>query len=507
MKSVVGQFFKNIAVTYLGTVVGLVITFFFTPYLIGMLDKERYGIWQLAFSVLAYMGLVDLGMKQSIVRYYSKFYAVKDWKQLNEVFSSAVRVYAFIGVMVVLISVGIVYGLLGRFQISPEFYEIAQVTILILGLDQAIAYVLVPHTAVGGFHRFDISNYYRVGARVIQTLAMIVLLEMGLGLIAMAFVVVGVNVARLTAINLYRSRNFPEVTFSKGAISREKTKLLFDYGIFSFLIVATWIVIFQTDNVVIGWFISMEAVALYSVAGAVITQIRGAVNIIAVPLVPTISHLEAEGNFEKIQQIYSKGTRYLYYLSTYIAIGTVTFGGPFILLWLNEDFTPTIEILQILIVAGAVFYPQMISNSILLGISKHKVAFYVLAVEAISKIALAILLVKPYGIVGVAYGGAIPQVIIYALVYPYVFHRVIRGNVKKFYAGAARSISLGIIIMLPVALVVRKLIIPGSWANLVIDCAIVSVAMMFGMYRYILEPGDKERIARKFHELRAKMGF
>jgi len=494
MATVIGQFFKNVLTSWMGMVIGIVITFFFTPYLISMLGKDQYGIWTLAFSIIAYMGLADLGMKQAIVRYISKYYAVKDWQQLNQVFSSAVRIYAIIGLAIAAATVVIVFVFLEYFKIPPAYLYIAQIAFLVLGINHAIGYALLPFTALGAYHRFDITTMFNVGARIAQTFGIVLLLELGYGLVAMAFMVAAMTLLAKVCINYIRIRKYPENRFSFAAVNREKTHMLLGYGWFSFLIVATWIVIFQTDHIVIGAFISMEAVTVYSIAGAIVTQLRSAINIISVPLVPAISHFEAEKDFGRIMSIYNKSSRYLYYVSAYLALALLFFGGPFILLWVGGDFTPAISVLHLLIVAAVVFFPQMIANSVLLGISKHKIAFYILAAEAVANIGLSLLLVGRYGIMGVALGTAIPQLIIYLFVYPPVFYRVMASDVKVFYRTAARSILYAILFVLPPAWVMREVLAPDTWITLIVDCALVTITAIIGMAWIILERDDRERL-------------
>ncbi|UCD18522.1 MAG: polysaccharide biosynthesis protein [Candidatus Zixiibacteriota bacterium] len=497
MATVIGQFFKNILTSWTGMVIGVAITFFFTPYLISMLGKDQYGIWTLAFSIIAYMGLADMGMKQAIVRYISKFYAVKDWVQLNQVFSSSVRIYAVIAVILAIATLIIVFGLLDLFKIPAEYMRITRIAFLVLGFNHAIGYALLPFTALGAYHRFDITTCFNVGARIAQTLAIVVMLELGYGLVAMAVMVAAMTLLSKLSINYIRMKKYPENRFSFAAINREKTRMLLGYGWFSFLIVATWIVIFQTDNIVIGAFLSMKAVAVYSIAAAIVTQLRSSINIISVPLVPAISHFEAEKDFARIMTIYRKSTRYLYFISTYLCISILFYGGPFIQLWVGPDFIPAILILHILIIAGAVYFPQMTANSVLLGISKHKVAFYILAAEAIANIGLSLMLVRPYGTVGVALGTAIPQLAIYLFVYPYVFYRVMASDVKVFYLTAARSIVYAILLVLPPAFVMAELVTPDSWGRLITDCLVVTAVMLTGLGFFILEPIDRDRLLGK----------
>ena len=147
----------------------------------------------------------------------------------------------------------------------------------------------------------------------------------------------------------------------------------------------------------------------------------------------------------------------------------------------------------------------MIANSILMGISKHKVAFYVLAVEAGLNVILSVILVKPFGMTGVAYGTAIPQFLVYIFIYPHVFHKVIRGDVKKFYIRSFRSIVLGVSIMLPVGYLVLNVLTPDSWMNLIGGGAIVTAAMLTWFYILILEPKDQARVKEKLGSIVGKL--
>ncbi|HWR81918.1 MAG TPA: oligosaccharide flippase family protein, partial [Candidatus Deferrimicrobium sp.] len=469
MTSVIQQFFKNVFTIYLGIVIGMVITFFFTPFLIGILGKSQYGVWQLAFSILAYMGLADIGMKQSIVRYISKYYATGDWRQLNAVFSSSVRLYLIIATAILVATAVISFGVLQHFELPPELVNVARYTFLLLGLDQVISYLFIPFTALGAFHRFDLSNWFRIGKQVVQTLGIVILLKAGQGLVAMAVMVLIVNLLVQLGMNLIRARKYPQMHFSRDLINREQTKELLHYGVYSFLLVVTWIVIFQSDNIIIGWFISAEAVAVYSVAAALVNQVRSSIGVLTTPLVPAISHFEAEKDFDKIRRLYARATRYLYYLSGYLAIMTVLFGGPFILLWVGPEFAESILIIQILILSSAIHLPQSIAASVLLGISKHKIAFYIQGAEALSKIILSVILVHSLGIVGVAVASAVPQVLIYSFIYPYVFHRAIEADVRKFYFTAGRSLLLSVVVLLPVAWVVRHVKPPDTWLALIVE--------------------------------------
>ncbi len=485
-------------------VIALVVTFFFTPYLISELGKTQYGIWSLVFSLVAYMRLADVGMNQAVARFFSKYFAVSDWKQLNEVVSSAARIYLIVSLVIVVASASIAYGLLHYFQIDAEMLRVAQITLVVIGVNQAVTYMMIPFAALLPFHRTDIVNYFELGTLLVQTAIIVLLLELGYGLVAMSLLILGLNIVTHLWRYSIRVRLFPKVKFSMSAITSEKTKELLSYGSTSLLIVAAWIVIFQTDNIVIGRYLSMEAVAIYAVPAMIITQLRNSINAIAIPIIPTISHIEAEKDDAKIMDIYFKSTRYLYYLSAFICIGVLMFGGPFILLWVKEGFTESITVLHVLIVPASIYLPQMIANSVLFGISKHRILFYILAAEGVANIALSLALVQRYGILGVALGTAIPQAIIYLFIYPIVFHRAMASSVSVFYRTALRSATWAVVFTLPVACLTTRLLTPDTWPRLIGGCLLVSLAMLTGFSVVILQTDDRARI---IESLKSRLGL
>ncbi|MEW5924484.1 MAG: polysaccharide biosynthesis C-terminal domain-containing protein, partial [Candidatus Zixiibacteriota bacterium] len=353
------------------------------------------------------------------------------------------------------------------------------------------------------FHRFDINNYFVIGNNIIQTLGIIVLLENGLGLIEMAALILFLNIVGIVWRTRIRINLFPEVRFSRSLIDKTTARQMINYGIYSFLIVIAWTVIYQTDNIVIGAFISTESITLYSVPAMIVIQLRSSISTIAIPLVSTISHYEALEDYAKIMSIYSKSMRYLYYVSAFLCIMLFFFGGPFILLWVKKDFLGSIIILKILIFGAAFAFPHNITNAILSGISKHRIAFFILGAEALANIILSVILVQSRGIAGVALGTAIPQLIIYIFIYPVVFYKTMGAKIKDFYTLAAASSVKAILLILPSSYIICKLIDPGTWPTLVLDCAVVTIIMAAGFWALILEKEDRAQVKAK---IRAKLG-
>ena len=67
----------------------IVAAFVVTPIVVRGLGDQRYGVWSLVESVLAYLMLMDFGLTASVVRYVARFEAVADLDRRNRVFSTS----------------------------------------------------------------------------------------------------------------------------------------------------------------------------------------------------------------------------------------------------------------------------------------------------------------------------------------------------------------------------------------------------------------------------------
>ncbi len=488
---------RNIFSNWALMVTGAIIAFFMTPFLVHTLGKEEYGIWALVFSIIAYMNFFDIGMKQSLARFLSRHYATGDDDGLNAVINSGNVIYSITGSLVILATLVVAYYFLDAFNIATELRPVMRTALIIIGFNQAVYFFFMTGTAIGPFHRYDISNAVEITFSVSNALVVVYFLKQGHGLVTLAIITIAVNLVRSVVRRIVQQRLVPQIRWRLRYVRRDSIRELLGYGVISFLIVISWMVIFNIDNVVIGIYISTTAVTFYSIAAQMITYLRTIIAGIATPLVPAISHLDATSNTDEIAALYGKVSRYLYYLSGCICVGLFMVADKFIFLWMGPEFTDTVEVLMILAIPACIYLPQVTANSVLLGIGRHLPLFYVLAAEAVSNAGLSLILVRSLGIHGVALGTAIPQLVIYIFVYPYVFHRIIGADLRRFYLTSAGMLIYAAVFTLPVAVLMKYInIIPG-WGGLAVDVAVIGGLALVGFWFKVLEDDDRARLSSK----------
>ena len=76
---------KNILANWSYVIVSMLAVFILYPFFLKTLGEEQYGVWLLISSATGYFSLLQMGVPMANVRFISRHYARKEYKQLNEV--------------------------------------------------------------------------------------------------------------------------------------------------------------------------------------------------------------------------------------------------------------------------------------------------------------------------------------------------------------------------------------------------------------------------------------
>ncbi|MBN4076395.1 oligosaccharide flippase family protein [Gemmatimonas aurantiaca] len=493
------QLLRNIFSSWASFGLRVVITFFFTPFITSELGGARYGVWVILFATLDYLSMADMGMKQALVRFISKALGKKDFDEVNRTLNTANAIYLVLALLVFALAL-LVINNLGTLVSIPDvqLLEEAQGALFVIALHLVTFFVLMPFAStLGAFHRFDLSNAQMVVEEVVRVFVLVWLLLNGYGLVSLAWAIYLTSLARQFWSMLVLKRLHPEVRLQIKSVDRSMAKRLLGYSKISFLIVIMWLVIFRADAYLLGGLLTVSAAGIYAPASQLFHYIRNLINAVGTPLVPAISHLEATESLSILKEIYLKGIKYIAFIVTVFSVGCLFFARDFVRLWLSPDFAPAGDVMMILAVPAIVFLPQIIGNSILFGIEKHKHLLYVLIAEAALKIILSIALIDQFGLLGIAYGSAIPQLLLYGLVYPHIMKRTIGVSVSLMYVRLFKSILLAGLLSAPLCWLLQNSMPPITWTMFFVDVFIVLAVSAPGAL-WLLEADDRVRLREMF---------
>jgi O-antigen/teichoic acid export membrane protein len=462
------QILKNVGSSWFSLGINIVVGVFLSPYILHRLGDAAFGIWVLIFSLTGYYGIFDFGIRSSIIRYVSKYTATHDLEEVSSLVNSAMFTYACVGVLSLMITVvGCVY--VDRvFKIPADFQSTARWLLLLVGSSVALGFPLgVFGGMLEGLQKFYILNWTNIIFSSLLRVALIVFyLSRGHGLLTVALITVGLPLIGSVVRAVIALRMLP-IRFSWRQVNREGFRRMANYSGVTFMIIIAWRLRFKTDALVIGTFLSSAAITYFYAGSRLVDYAGEVVSSLAQIFVPMSSQSDASGNLVRLRKIFIAGNRACAFVILPITVTFVILGRSIIEVWVGEKYVAqAYPVLLTLILSYTLMMVQGASSRILFGVSKHGKLAVVTIIEGIANLALSILLVRPYGILGDAFGTAIPMLGTYLLFMPQ--HLCSRLGIKV-WTYLRQAYLLPLLLCVPVAavfLLLQRWFVPHTYKQL-----------------------------------------
>ena len=435
------QVMRSAAFNWLALIVTVVTSFFMSPFVVRSLGNDAYGVWTLLNSTVAYLGLLDLGLRGTVTRFVSRDYAQRDHKAVSGVVSTILWFRVFFGVAAVSISFALSSSITGLFQIPLETHAIARWAFVLLAGSFAVSLVSgVFGGVLVALHRFDLVSGITISQTIVRAIGVIYLLNSGYSLLGLAvwdFVVVV-----LAGMALWEAayRVYPELRIAFRVDRRVNVREIVGYSVYAYVINVCIQVIYYTDNLVVGALLSAGAVTVFSIGGGLVQYLRQVVSSLTVTFMPIVSGIEGEDQQHQLRRVLIYGTRAALLIALPIIVALFTRGRTFIGLWMGEEYARASgRVLEILLLSEIFAIANFTSSAIGLGLGKHRPVALWATAEAASNLALSVWLANRLGLEGVAWGTVIPSVVIHLLLWPRYVCRLVDiplGN--YFWQGWAR---------------------------------------------------------------------
>ena len=64
--------------SYVSLAIGNIISIIYTPIMLRLLGQSEYGIYNISNSIIGYLGVLDFGLGNAVIRYTSQYRALED---------------------------------------------------------------------------------------------------------------------------------------------------------------------------------------------------------------------------------------------------------------------------------------------------------------------------------------------------------------------------------------------------------------------------------------------
>lgn len=401
------------ATKYLLLAVNITLGVFLLPFTLRHLGAAEYGLWMLVASMTYYFQLLDLGYGSGVVRHIAEADAHHDLDRVNRIASTFVIVYAGLGVAAAAGVCGIILWIIPRFpRLQADQIARAQILLALMGIRIAVGFPMtVFGAATTARQRFALNNTVAIVVALTNGALTYLVLSAGYGLVALVAATTAVGLASYSAYAWTARRAFPTLRIRASAFSRELVREVTTYSVYLFLIDVAVQIGFNLDNVVIGAALGTSAVAVYAIALRLADYQRQMCNQFNGLLFPVVVRFGASGQRDALRNLLIDGTRIALTLVVGVTISVVGFGRPLITQWMGAGFDGSVAPLYVLAITGIVLVGQGPLGNVLLGTGRHRLVAVVALLEALVNLALSLVLVRRYGIVGVAIGTALPVLV------------------------------------------------------------------------------------------------
>ena len=404
-RSQVGRISQHSTVFLAGSLFTAAAGYLFKIYVARVLGADGLGIYALGMTIVGFLGIFNgLGLPQAATRFVAAYSATGQWQHLYLFLRRMSTLLLFANGVLALVIV-----LAGPWMAQRIYHAPALIPYL-----PYFAVLL----ALGGLSTFCgqiLAGYKDVAIRTVVTnfigsplniVVGVIVLSAGFALRGYLFsqVVAGAVVLLLLAM-IASKMTPPQARRSPG------NPVVMEREVFWFSAAALGVsflefILSQTDKVVLGVFLNVREVGIYAVATTLVAFIPIALQSVNQIFAPTIADLHARGERNLLGRLFQTLTKWVFGLTLPLAFVAMIFSRPLMLL-----FGLAFGAGWALLVVGTL--GQLINTGVgsvgylLLMSGNQSRLIRVQAMMALFAVAATVVLVRPFGMLGVAFAAAL----------------------------------------------------------------------------------------------------
>jgi O-antigen/teichoic acid export membrane protein len=409
---------RNVGSNWAVTLVTVVALYLLTPFTIHALGEASYGTWNLITAMTGYLGLLVLGVPMASVRSFAHHVADGDTRKLNEAIGSAAGLYLLLGGIALVAGTGL-YVFFSFYNIPTALSADAHWAFILMVLFVALGFIgLLPEGVLAAQSDFVPRNVVRLCAVLLRLGLTLGLLSLRASLGVLALVQLACLAFDFMLCWLIIRRRYPAIRVRLREFDWGAVRKIFAFSLFVLVLNAGARLSFETDALVIGAFMDVSAIPHFTVANSFLIYLMEFMLAIAAVVMPLATKLHAQGKATELREVFLKWSKIALSLSIMAGLFLIVLGPRFIAWWIDPAFErPAGQVLQILMVSYLVFLPMRgVALPILMGLGKPGLPTIGFLVTGLLNVGLSVLLVRPFGLAGVAIGTAIPNVLFAGLV-------------------------------------------------------------------------------------------
>ena len=452
----------NIKVGMFFYVLSLFLAFFSRKVFLDCLGAEFIGLTGMLRNIMSYLSVAELGIGTSIAYFLYKPLQEDNHEKINEIASILAYLYYCIGLIIA--GTGLLVSLFfpwwfsnlqhtGLFLVYFTFYSF---------LASSVAGYIFNYRQIivsANQKQYVVSAYFQT-ITIIQNIIQILLAYYYHNLylwviVGLVFTIIGCIVFNYRINNEYQwlhislkegrqnLKKYPEVLKKTRQIFIQKMKNL---------------VLYRSDEILVGWFLSVIHVAYYGNYTIVVNKLNFLVNILSDGMTAGIGNLIAEGNIQNTMKVFWELMAIRFLIVGIVTFALTMFLQAFIVCWLGNEYKLSDLVAYLFIFNLFIFLSRGVIEMYISACGLYS-DVWAAWTELILNLGVTFSLAPFFGIVGILLGKIVSVFFIALFWKPYfLFHKGLHQNVSVYWRGMAHYYIVYAVFMV-IALVIKNRII------------------------------------------------
>ena len=398
-----GHLARNTIYNLIGYISPIPVALITIPILVKALGTDRFGVLTIAWMVIGYFSLFDMGIGRATTKFVAEYAARGDFHLIRKIVMTALMLLLLFGV----IAGALVFGLTGwlvtaLLNIPPDLIEESRQAFYLLSLSIPLVLLIAGTRGVlEAQQRFAIINAIKIPSSLATLLVPILVIPFSHSLYPIVGMLV-VSKAVSLAFYAFYCWKYLEKSASSSQPQKSTIGMLLRFG--GWLSISNIIapMMGNLDRFFIGAIMTMSAVAYYVTPYDMITRTFVIpIGILGV-IFPAFSAYAAADE-KRLITLYKQAIKYILIAMIPLAIGIIIFARPFLLLWLSQEFADESSLVLQILGAGILFSSvARVPFNAIQAIGRPDITAKILLYELPLYLAGVIFLTRSLGILGVA---------------------------------------------------------------------------------------------------------
>lgn len=488
---------KSVGSNWALNVATIVVGFVLPPLLIHTLGTPAYGEWLNVVALTGFLNLLLLGVPMATVREFTQHIAARDQERLNRSIASAMWLYVAMGILASAAGFAL-YGFFDQVyapkiaeSLSPAVAHQARAAFVVTVLQLAFGFVSQVPVAILTAHRdFLVRNVLTIGGILLRLVLIVVWLRAQASLTTLALIHVVQMVAESALTAVVVLRRYPGTKLSLSGFDRREVRSIVGFSVYVLLLAVGYKLLFQTSAPILRAFLGNDAVTAFDNGKNLVLYLTDFVLAIGAVVMPTAIKFKVEKREKDLADMFLQWSKVALSLALVAGLYLVVIGEHFLRVWIDKsdfDAEGAGVVLAVLMASHFVFLPvRGVGLPILMGLGKPQRPTVAFLISGALNLAIGLLLVRPYGMLGVAIGIAVCDVLFAVYVLRLVCAEL-GVPLRRYASYVAGKATVGAVPVFLLLVVLERGLALDGWPPVILSgvasTALFAVIWVFFVYR------------------------